>query len=164
MLLRLIKIILIGSVAAWGLGSTIINLMEYSSGVSAVGVVLSLEGQDTSRAISSPVFAHLGYGFVWGGKLVAGLLCLVGCVAMTRALQASPQGFMRAKYYAEAGLGAALIMLFLGFYVIAGVVFNPATGAPSAFARSYHQFAMFYIVAIGAIACFVRLPEPEVTR
>ena len=159
--MRMIKILLSFAVAAWGFATGIINLVEYHSGLGAVAAVLTLEGNESVRAITSPFVHHLAYAFIYLGKFTTGVLCLRGTLDLWQARSSSPDDFHSAKKRTVLGCGVAIFFLFFGFFVMAGAVFNPAVGPPSALSIGFHQFALFFIAAIGLISLYISAREIE---
>ncbi|HMB58888.1 MAG TPA: DUF2165 family protein [Xanthomonadales bacterium] len=122
-MLRITKIILVITVAMWGLLGAFHNVLDWSGTLGAVGAVTSMEtfegGTESWQATSSPVVIWLGALFIMLSKLTAGLLCLKGAANMWGARDKDTASFAAAKSTALAGCAIAVIMLFGGFIVIA---------------------------------------------
>ncbi len=162
MVLRLVKILLVFSIAAWALVNVVGNLMFYSDWVEVVAHVMAVEnvqydGQPSGRAMNSPILHHLGYATIYVPKLITGVLCLVAVFAMWKAKSATALVFDRAKYYFYVGCGVSIFMLVFGFLVVAGGMFSPG-GKPSELVQGFHTFVSVYLVAIGVAILFVALP------
>ena len=61
--LRYIKILLSMSVAAWGIIAGAMNLIYYNH--RGVSLVMSMQGEDSVRAISTPTLFAIGYAFIY---------------------------------------------------------------------------------------------------
>lgn len=158
--LRIIKILLSFSVAAWGIIAGAMNLLYYQPGTQAVSRVLAMGGEESIRSLSSPVFVHVGYAFIYISKFAVGVICAWGTYQMWIAYKGSAEQFSQAKSSALTGCGIALFMLFFGFIVLAGSFFS--TGSPSQAKLIYHHFTIIYMAGIGLIAFFIALPESSV--
>ena len=122
-MLRIIKILLVASVALWGFVGAFGNITDWNGTLGAVGAATSMAtfegGADSWRATSSPIIIWLGALFIMLSKTAAGILCLLGAQQMLVARNAGAQDFAKAKEIAIAGCGVAVFMLFTGFIVIA---------------------------------------------
>ena len=122
-MLRIIKIFLVLSVAAWGLVGAFGNIIDWSGTTGAVAAVTSMStfegGADDWRATTNPAVIIAGALFIMLSKTVAGLLCLAGAWRMLMARSGDAAGFAKAKTYALTGCAVAVFMLFGGFIVIA---------------------------------------------
>ncbi len=161
MLIRLIKIALASALALWGLFTGAMNLIHYEDGLIGVRVVMGMPDIESIRAISIPLLHHFGYAFIYLGKLAMGGLCLAGALQLWTARGASASVFNRKKQFVIAGAGIGLFMLFFGFFVVAGGYFNP--GGRANIYLVFHQFATFYMVAIGVVTWFVSMHDEELT-
>lgn len=156
MLLRHVKIGLSASVALWGLIGGSMNLIFYNLG--PVAAVMTLEGQDSVRSVSSPIVFTLGYAFIYLGKFFAGILATLGTLQLWATRK--DNAFNRSKNRSLAGCGTGIFMLFFGFYVIANGVFS--TGAPTELSTAYLSHALYHIGALGIIALFIAIPDSEI--
>jgi len=122
-MLRIMKILLILSVALWGLLGTFGNLHDWSGTMGGVEATTSMStfegGADDWRATSNPVIIIAGALFILISKALAGVLCLVGAWRMWTARTSDAATFAKAKTYALTGCAVAVFMLFAGFIVIA---------------------------------------------
>jgi predicted small integral membrane protein len=159
--MRMIKILLSLSVAVWAIAGGIMNLLQYQSGVGVVATVLTLEGNDSIRAVSFPIAFHLGYAFIYLGKFTAGFLCVLGTLDLWKARTSPVSAFESAKKRTVLGCGVAIFFLFFGFFAIAGTVFNPAVGPPSELREGFHRYALYFIGAIGLISLYISGREIE---
>ena len=124
-MLRLIKILLILAVAAWGAAGALLNLLSWEGTLASVAGAISMStfdgGSEAWQATSNPVLVWLGAIFIAGSKIVTAILCLLGAQQMFRARSADASRFAAAKALALAGCGVAVFMLFAGFIVIAEI-------------------------------------------
>lgn len=123
-MIRIIKIVLLAAVAAWGLAGGLANLAGYESGIKTVSSVVSMETLPPGAGPESPeppnpTLVTLGYGFIWSFKLIGGALALIGAVLMWRRRRADVDTFRQAKKWGIAGCAVMFFMLFVGFSLIA---------------------------------------------
>jgi predicted small integral membrane protein len=122
-MLRILKILLVLSVALWGLIGAFGNLSDWSGTLDAVKAATSMStfegGADNWRATTNPVVILIGALFIMLSKTIAGLLCLMGAWRMWHARAADAVIFAKSKTLALAGCAVAIFMLFTGFIVIA---------------------------------------------
>lgn len=165
MSVRIIKILLVASVAAWGLLDGIGNIVVYDTWVKIVAFVLALEntmidGELSARAITNPVLPHIGYAFIYLSKITAGILCSVSAFKLWQARNETSEIFQDAKSHFYMGCGIVMFMLIFGFIVLKGTVFN--TGLePSEFTMAVYNFVTLYLAMLVATLIYVSLPEPK---
>lgn len=127
-MLRIMKILLVLSVALWGLVSAFGNLTDWSGTTGAVSAVTSMttfeDGTAHWRATSNPVIIMAGALFIMLSKIIAGLLCLEGARRMWGTRKNDAAAFAKAKIFALTGCAIAVFMLFVGFTVIAETWFE----------------------------------------
>lgn len=123
MMLRIVKVLLILSIAAWALIGVLGNVIDWGGTMGAVGAATSMSSFDpvpaSGRATTSGVVILLGALFIVLLKLLTGALCLFGAWQMWAARAGDAEDFARAKAYALTGCGVAMFMLFAGWIVIA---------------------------------------------
>lgn len=161
--MRILKIVLVMSIAAWGLLGAFGNFMDWSGAVKAVSAVTSMAtikgGGESWQATSSQPLIFIGAAFIPLLKIVCGILCLIGASQMWRARAGTAQEFQLAKSYALSGCAVAIILLFVGWIVIAAVWFelwrSPTLG------RSALDTAFRYGGFIALIALFVSARDDE---
>ena len=127
-MLRTVKVLLVIAVGIWGVIGALGNLGDWDGTVGAVKATTSMStwhdgGQDW-RATTNPVVVHLGSAMIPAAKLLFGALCLTGAWRMWRAKSAGGLAFEGAKALALVGCGIALLMLFVGWIVIADTWFE----------------------------------------
>jgi predicted small integral membrane protein len=162
-MVKLVKVLLMASIALWGLIGGIANLMDYQGGYGAVAYVFSMTGAKEApalwRAIDSPFLIHIGYAFIWVSKLATGLLCSICTVKLWHSRSSTASAFNASKTYGITGAGISMFMLFFGFVVVSGTYFelwrDAGLGAVA------HQFAFIYIGCIGIITLFIAQPDTE---
>ena len=128
MMLRIIKILLILSIAAWALLGVMGNLVDWAGTMGAVEAATSMATFDpaptSGRATTNGAVILLGAVFIVLLKIATGALCLFGAWQMWGARGRDAADFAKAKTYALAGCGVALFMLFAGWIVIAETWFE----------------------------------------
>jgi len=121
-MLRIAKILLVLSVAMWGLLGGFGNAADWDGTTGAVSAVTSMStfegGADSWRATANPTVVVAGALFITLSKVIAGLLCLAGAWQMWAARTSETAAFAGAKILALAGCAVAVFMLFFGFIVI----------------------------------------------
>ena len=154
-MLRIVKIVLIVLVAAWGLIGGIKNFADVDGGLGAVQAVMNppeSAGLPDWQKVSNPIAVWIGWLIIPLGKLGAAALCASGAWRMWASRKIESASFNQAKELAIAGCGVAIAMLFGGFFVVGEVYFNlwmtplGDIALPSAFRM---------IGCIGVIALFV---------
>jgi len=161
MLLRIIKILLILSIAAWALVGALGNLVDWAGTMGAVEAATSMSTFDSAptsgRATTNGAVILLGALFIVLLKLTTGGLCLFGAWQMWGARGGDVVDFSKAKSLALGGCGVAMFMLFAGWIVIAETWFemwrSPAMLEPVL------GSAFRYCGMIGVMALFVGARE-----
>jgi predicted small integral membrane protein len=159
--MRHIKILLIALVGLWALLGLLGNLTSYASGHGAVAAVMARDGVPFPArapfvAIDAPLLTHAGFAVVWGGKLLAAVLCAWGVVRLWAVRNTPAREFNGAKGPALVGAGIALAMLFGGFIVVGGGYFVMWA---STLGQGSSETATQYLTAIGIVTLLVALPD-----
>lgn len=127
-MLRIMKILLILSVAVWGLIGAFGNLHDWNGTFSAVSATVSMTtfdgGSNDWRATDNPLVITMGAVLIPTLKLAAALLCLTGAWRMWMSRAADAAAFATAKTLALTGCALAVFMLFTGWIVIAETWFE----------------------------------------
>ena len=122
-MLRIIKIMLVASVALWGFVGVFGNVSDFNGTMNAVGAATSMAtfegGAENWKATTNPMIILMGALFIMLSKAVAGVMCSIGLFRMLSARGDDAQAFAKSKEIAIAGCGVAVFMLFTGFIVIA---------------------------------------------
>lgn len=160
--LRLTKVVLVASLAAYALLVAYGNLVDYGSNYAFVSHVLSMDttfpgNALMGRAITDPRLWQAAYAAIITAEGLSGLLLGAGAVLMLRAVKAPAAAFDRAKGLVYLGASLAFLLWFFGFMVVAGEYFamwqsHDWNGQESAF-RIY--------VAVLGVLILVALPERE---
>lgn len=166
-MIRTVKMALMACVGLWGLAGAFGNLLDYAAGVSQVAYVLSMEGAKGAtgvswRSVHSPAVAHAGYAFIYGAKLLTGLLCSICAWQLFNRRHASASEFQTAKRTGVAGLAASIVMLFLGFLTVAGLLFE--YWRVPIFGMITHQYAAIYLMCLLGFLIVLVSPEPVEVR
>ena len=87
---RLAKILMTGALALFALLVAFNNLTDYGSNFAFVQHVLSMDSTFAGnaamyRAVTTPALWHLAYALIIAGELLAGVLLLMGAIALWRA-------------------------------------------------------------------------------
>ncbi len=127
-MLRMMKILLVLSVAAWGLLGAFGNIADWNGTIGAVSATVSMStfegGSDSWRAITNPAIITAGAALIPTLKLMAALLCLTDAWRMWSQRAGDPPAFATAKSLALAGCAVAVFLLFAGWIVIAETWFE----------------------------------------
>lgn len=123
--LRLIKSLLVGSVALFALLVAINNVLDYGSNFAFVQHVLSMDttfegNRLQGRAMTEPLIHHVAYALIIIAEAATGLLCTAGAVRMLLARHAAPDVFRHASGIASAGLCLGILLWSTGFMTIGG--------------------------------------------
>lgn len=126
--MRILKIMLVLTVAAWGFLGAFGNLIDWEGTTGAVSAATSMSTfeETTARwkATTNPGIILAGALFIVLSKLIAAILCTAGALRMWGARRADSVAFHAAKGAALAGCAVAVFMLFGGFIVIAETWFE----------------------------------------
>ena len=122
-MLKNAKVIMIVTVALWGLVGAFQNVIDWSGTIGAIGTATSMTtlegGAESWQATSNPIIIWLGAFFIVGSKLATGSLCSIGAIGMWQSRGSDLAAYKSAKGIALTGCAVAIIMLFGGFVVIA---------------------------------------------
>jgi len=125
MILRYIKIGMVGAIALFFSLVAFDNLIEFTSNLPAVQHVLSM---DTTfhvpilmrRAITNPSFQLSMYYFIIAWELLTALTCWCGCFWLLSNVNTSDVQFNKAKMIAFLGLFLGFLLYMVGFIIIGG--------------------------------------------
>jgi predicted small integral membrane protein len=159
---RLAKIAMAASLAAFALIVTYDNLVDYGTNFEFVKHVLSMDttfpgNKLTGRAITNPTLWSVAYGAIIAAEGLTFLLLGIGAVAMFLSVRAPASGFQRTKAWVVAGVTLGFLIWFFGFMVVGGEYFamwqsKDWNGQQPAF--------RFYITML-AVLIFVMQPDSE---
>jgi predicted small integral membrane protein len=145
---RAVKTLLVGAVALDLTLAAVGNLTDYDSNYAFVRHVLSMDTifPDSTlrwRALTDPFWHRAFYACVIAWEALAAVLAWAGFVLLARGR------WERGKTWAEAGLGAAMLLWLLGFLVVGGEWFamwqSPTWNGMNA---AFRMFAMYGIVLL----------------
>jgi predicted small integral membrane protein len=161
-LIRLTKVALIASLAAYALIASYDNIADYDSNYEFVRHVLSMDTTFPGnalmhRAITDQKIWTAMYALIIAAEGLTGLLLAIGTLALLLRLTAPAVIFNGAKVWAVAGMTLGFGLWFFGFLVVAGEYFamwqsKVWNGQEAAF-----RIAM---VILGALI-FVSLPDGD---
>lgn len=127
-ILRVTKILLILSVALWGLIGVYGNIADWNGTVFAMEATTSMSafdgGTDDWRATTNPAIILIGSLYIVILKIITALLCFAGAWRMWQARASDTATFANAKTLALAGCAVAIFMLFSGWIVVAETYFE----------------------------------------
>jgi predicted small integral membrane protein len=161
-LIRLAKVAMIGSLAAYALIVTYDNIVDYQSNYEFVRHVLSMDTTFPGntlmhRAITNESIWSLAYALIIAMEGLTAFLLLVGALVLLSRLWAPAEVFNRSKVWAVAGLTVGFGLWFFGFMVIAGEYFAMWQ---SKVWNGQDAAARIATVILGALI-FVNLPDGE---
>ena len=127
-LIRLAKVAMIASLAAYAFIVAYDNIVDYQSNYEFVKHVLSMDTTSHGnalmhRAISNESIWSLAYALIIAMEWSTALLLVVGALVLLSRLRAPAEVFNRSKVWAVAGLTVGFGLWFFGFMVIAGEYF-----------------------------------------
>src|SRR5262249_3138133 len=127
-LIRLAKVAMIGSLAAYAFIVAYDNVVDYGSNYQFVRHVLSMDttfpgNSLMHRAITNESIWRVAYALIIAMEALTALLLALGAVMLLQRLRAPAEVFNRSKVCAAAGLTIGFALWFFGFMVIAGDYF-----------------------------------------
>jgi predicted small integral membrane protein len=158
---RLAKVVMTGSLAAFTCLVTVDNVTDYAANYAFVQHVLSMDTTFSDslrdRAITDPALWRIAYLAIIAAEGLTGIAFGIGTVALLRRLRGRAAEFARAKRFVVAGAAFAFLLWFTGFMVVGGEWFamwqsKVWNGQEAAF--------RFYMTAL-AVLIFVNQPDAE---
>jgi len=127
-LIRIAKVTMIGSLAAYALIVAYDNIVDYGSNYQFVRHVLSMDATFPGnalmyRAITNESIWRAAYALIIVMEGLTAVLLGLGAVILLRRLNAPAEVFNRSKVWAVTGLTIGFALWFFGFMVIAGEYF-----------------------------------------
>lgn len=160
-MLRIVKILLIASIALWGLLGALENIVDWSGTTGAIAATVSMStfegGAESWKATSNGAVITIVTLLIIAGKITAGLFCTAGAWQMWTARTGPAAAFQSAKTLALTGCGVAIFLLFFGWIVAAETWFE--MWRSDIFRDIGLQSAFRYGGMIGVIALFVGARE-----
>jgi len=121
-MLRIAKVLLVLSVALWGLLGALGNVAGWKGTTDAVASVTSmatfLGGAESWQATTNPAVILAGAAFIVLFKVISAILCLAGAWQMRSARRSDTVTFGQSKTLALVGCAVAVLGLFGGWIVI----------------------------------------------
>jgi predicted small integral membrane protein len=162
-LIRLAKVTMVGSLAAYAFIVAYNNVVDYGSNYQFVRHVLSMDTTfpDNAlmhRSITNESIWRVAYALIMAMEGLTAFLLALGAVMLLARLRAPAEVFNRSKVWAVAGLTVGFALWFFGFMVIAGEYFAMWQS------KEWNgQEAAFRITTeILAVLIFVSLPDRDV--
>jgi predicted small integral membrane protein len=126
---RIVKVIMIGSLALFALLVTFDNLTDYDTNYTFVRHVLSMDTTFPGNAllyrrIISPALWQAGYALIIAGEGLTGVVSAFAAVVLGRRLRSDAAAFNRAKRYVYLAAGLGFLVWFFGFMVVGGEWFQ----------------------------------------
>jgi predicted small integral membrane protein len=147
---RIFKTLLVGAVALDLTLAAVGNLTDYETNYAFVRNVLAMDTifKDSTlrwRALTDPFWARAFYACIIAWEVVAAVLSWAGFFLMARGGTRWEKG----KTWAEAGLGAALLLWLLAFLVVGGEWFAMwQSGTWNGTDAAFRMFAVYGIVLL----------------
>ena len=162
-LIRLAKVTMIGSLAAYAFIVAYNNVVDYGSNYQFVRHVLSMDTTFPGnalmhRAITNESIWRAAYASIMAMEGLTALLLAMGAVMLLGRLRAPAEVFNRSKVWAVAGLTVGFALWFFGFTVIAGEYFAMWQSKE----WNGQQAAFRITTEILAVLIFVSLPDRDV--
>ncbi|HTI81639.1 MAG TPA: DUF2165 domain-containing protein [Acetobacteraceae bacterium] len=163
--LRLAKIVMVVSMAAFADLVAIDNVIDYGTNFSFVEHVLSMDTTFTTntlrwRAITEPVLWHAAYWVVIVGEALAGAAYTTGAFMLTRALRASGEAFNHSKHFVYLATALGFLVWFFGFMVVGGEWFSMWQSTQ----WNGQQAAFRFYVAVLGVGIFIALQDRDLPR
>ena len=162
-LIRLAKVTMIGSLAAYAFIVAYNNVVDYGSNYQFVRHVLSMDTTFPGnalmhRAITNESIWRVAYALIMAMEGLIAFLLALGAVMLLARLRAPAEVFNRSKVWAVAGLTVGFALWFFGFMVIAGEYFAMWQSKE----WNGQQAAFRITTEILAVLIFVSLPDRDV--
>ena len=162
-LIRLAKVTMVGSLAAYAFIVAYNNVVDYGSNYQFVRHVLSMDTTfpDNAlmhRSITNESIWRVAYALIMAMEGLIAFLLALGAVMLLARLRAPAEVFNRSKVWAVAGLTVGFALWFFGFMVIAGEYFAMWQSKE----WNGQQAAFRITTEILAVLIFVSLPDRDV--
>ena len=162
-LIRLAKVTMVGSLAAYAFIVAYNNVVDYGSNYQFVRHVLSMDTTFRGnalmhRAITNESIWRVAYALIMAMEGLTAFLLALGAVMLLARLRAPAEVFNRSKVWAVAGLTVGFALWFFGFMVIAGEYFAMWQSKE----WNGQQAAFRITTEILAVLIFVSLPDRDV--
>ena len=163
--LRVAKIAMAASMAAFAGLVAIDNVIDYGTNFSFVEHVLSMDTTFTTntlrwRAITEPVLWHAAYWVIIIGEALTGAAYTIGAFMLARALRANGEDFNNSKHFVYLATALGFLVWFFGFMVVGGEWFStwqsPQWNGQEAAFR-------FYVAVLG-VGIFIALRDRDLPR
>ena len=125
MAVRLVKTVMVASLAMFALLVAYDNLIDYGSNHAFVRHVLSMDttfpdNMLKHRAIGSPALWTAAYWLIIATEALTGILLGLAALRLLTSIRGRAREFNAAKTLAVLGVGAGFLLWFLGFMVVGG--------------------------------------------
>ena len=159
---RLVKVVMVASLALLGLLASFNNLIDYGSNYEFVRHVLSMDTTFPGnalmwRATTQPTLWTIAYWLIILTEAAVGVLLAFAALRLATTLQSSARMFNTAKRYAMLGVGLGFLLWFTGFLVIGGEWF--AMWQSKTWNSQEAAFRLY--ITLLAVIIFVNQPDGE---
>jgi predicted small integral membrane protein len=161
---RIVKVIMVGCLAAFALLVTFDNLTDYDTNYAFVRHVLTMDttfpgNALLTRRIMSPALWQTAYALIISGEGLTGGILAVATVLLCRRLRSETASFNRAKRLVYLGAGLGFVVWFFGFMVVGGEWFQMWQSPMWNGQEAAFRFYMTLLVVL----VFVNQPDGELT-
>jgi predicted small integral membrane protein len=160
---RLVKVVMVASLALFGLLVAFNNLVDYTSNYEFVRHILSMDttfpgNALMGRAITWPAVWTTAYWLIILTEATVGLLLAFAALRLATTLRSSARMFNAAKRYAVLGVGLGFLLWFTGFMVVGGEWFAMWQSK----AWNGQEAAFRFYITLLAVVIFVSQPDGEI--
>jgi predicted small integral membrane protein len=159
---RIVKIVMVGSLAVFVLLVTFDNLTDYGTNFEFVRHVLSMDTTPPGNAllyrrVSSPALWNVAYGLIIFGEGLTALSLGLGALSLLRHLRSAAARFNRSKRLVFVGAAIGFLVWFFGFMAIGGEWFQMWRSP----AWNGQQPSFRFYMTILAVLIFVNQPDGD---
>jgi len=147
--IRILKILLVLSIAGFGIAGFMSNMVDYTATREQVKQVLEMAPGTPGiewRSIHTEIAIDIGFALIYMTKLVMAFLCLICSFQMIKNINSDTETFQAAKHLGIVACAVGVIMFFIGFIVFTETYFEywrvPILGVAT------HDFAFSYITML----------------
>jgi predicted small integral membrane protein len=159
---RIVKAIMVASLALFALLVAFDNLIDYNTNYAFVRHVVSMDTTFPDngllyRRITSPALWQAGYALIIAGEALTGIVLVVATIALARHLRSDPVRFNHAKRFMIIGAALGFLVWFFGFMIVGGEWFS-MWQSPM---WNGQQPAFRFYMTILAVLIFVNQPDGD---
>jgi predicted small integral membrane protein len=159
---RLVKVVMVASLALFALVVAFDNMVDYGSNYEFVRHALSMDTTFPGnalkwRAITQPTAWTIAYWLIILTEAAVGLLLGFATLRLATTLRADARLFNSAKKFVVLGVGLGFLLWFTGFMVVGGEWFAMWQSK----AWNGQQSAFHFYMTLLAVLIFVNQPDGE---